>query len=664
MNNTTKKIELLELHCENFKGLEKFSQDFGGADATITAANGVGKTTVYDMFLWLLFGKDSTGRTDSGKGKFEVRPLQYPTALGHLGTQPIKGIEVMVETTLGIAGTEHTFKRVQKENVVKHQLRGYTTDYCIDGIPKPEKYYKPFIDEIITEHIFKVLTDLSYFNGKMHWTDRKQVLLAIAGDVGTPAGFEALVAALNGRDIAAFGKVLAGQKKLCEKERNEINPRIDEIHKGMDGYVAEDTDKLQEQRKGVEQTIEGLDGERTRLLATEKQRQGKIDDLNKLTCQRLHRESELKNDTSGTKALIEEKAQIEVTHSEKKMAVVNLQSEISHKSTALEALRTALETTLQSRKSVYAEYQQAKEKPIDSTCYACGQELPEDKAAELEAKRQTELAEIEQRGNNLKTLVDERKTAIDHSETEIRELASTLEHAKVEFEDYEESGSDRIKEIDELIKSNPKTKPADDGQWQDFTVEIEKLQAEIGEPVSEQLETIETNRKAAHDVLNKLNESLAQADRIEKDRKRIAEYEDREIELAQLIADIEKQLSEIEQYKAEVSRRIQAAVNDKFKHVEFKMFEQQLNGEIDNNHCEATYRGVPYPDMSTGQKIICGVDIVNVLSEHYGVSVPLFVDHAESLTLPLEARSQTIELYAEEGVDELRVEIAERTAAA
>jgi hypothetical protein len=70
--------------------------------------------------------------------------------------------------------------------------------------------------------------------------------------------------------------------------------------------------------------------------------------------------------------------------------------------------------------------------------------------------------------------------------------------------------------------------------------------------------------------------------------------------------------------------------------------------------------------MSTGQKIICGVDVINVLSEHYVVSVPLFVDHAESLTLPLEAKSQTIELYAEEGVDELQVEIKakERTAAA
>jgi hypothetical protein len=68
--------------------------------------------------------------------------------------------------------------------------------------------------------------------------------------------------------------------------------------------------------------------------------------------------------------------------------------------------------------------------------------------------------------------------------------------------------------------------------------------------------------------------------------------------------------------------------------------------------------------MSTGEKIICGVDVVNVLSAYYNVSVFLFVDNAESLTLPLEAKSQTIELYAEEGVDELQVEVAERTAAA
>ena len=80
-----------------------------------------------------------------------------------------------------------------------------------------------------------------------------------------------------------------------------------------------------------------------------------------------------------------------------------------------------------------------------------------------------------------------------------------------------------------------------------------------------------------------------------------------------------------------------------------------MNGEIQDT-CEATINGVPYPDMSYGQRIIVGIDIINVLSEHYDLSACLFIDNAESVTYPLEAKSQTIELYAEEGLDELVVE--------
>lgn len=664
MNNPIKNIELLDLHCENFKGLEKFSQDFGGADATITGANGSGKTTVYDILLYLFFGKDSTGRKE-----FSLRPLDKDN-------QPIKGLVLSVQGKLRLFESEHTFRKEHHEKVVKGQLRGYETLCWIDEVPKKISEYQTYIESIIPEETFKMLTDLSQFNDKLHWSARRRVLLDIAGDVGTPAGFEALMAALNGRDIDEFKKVLAEQKKRHEKERNEINPRIDEIHKGMDGYVEEDTDKLQEQRKGVEQTIESLDGERTKLLATEKQRQGKIDDLNKLTCQRLQRETELKNDTSGTKALTDEKAALEVAYAEQERALVKLHGKADLNQAALKGVESGLAELMLTLTNVRTEYDRAKTEQKTDTdylalvhtkdCAAASDELRTAALAHVNAYdggRQGRLYDIEDRGNNTKRDVDEYRARMEAYQKDALLLTTACEKAESELHDKETANKARSAEIDELIKSNPKTAPAADGQWQDFTTEIKKLQAEIGEPVSEQLETIEANRKAAQGVLNKLNESLAQADRIEADRQRIAVLEIREKDLAQLIADVEKQLSEIGRYKAEMSRRIEAAVNGKFKYVEFKLFNELLNGTLEDC-CEATYRGVPYPDMSTGQKIICGVDIVNVLSEYYGVSVPLFVDHAESLTLPLEARSQTIELYAEEGVNELRVEVAERTAAA
>jgi len=202
-----------------------------------------------------------------------------------------------------------------------------------------------------------------------------------------------------------------------------------------------------------------------------------------------------------------------------------------------------------------------------------------------------------------------------------------------------------------------------DAEWCKLTEQIEKAKAEIGAPVTEQLDAIESRKNEAQRELDKVNTALAQADRAKADKTRIAELEAKEKDLAQKIADIDRELAEIDQYKAAESRLIEEAVNSRFTHVQFKLFNYNLNGSIEDT-CEAMLNGVPYMDMSTGQQILAGVDVINALSEHYGISVPLWIDHAESLTLPLEARSQVIELYAEKGMSELTIEVAEKVVAA
>ena len=57
-----KHIQIDELHIIGFKGIKDFVLSFGGHSAVISGRNGTGKTSVYDAFLWLLFGKVSDGR--------------------------------------------------------------------------------------------------------------------------------------------------------------------------------------------------------------------------------------------------------------------------------------------------------------------------------------------------------------------------------------------------------------------------------------------------------------------------------------------------------------------------------------------------------------------------------------------------------------------------
>ena len=59
------KMQLISLTLENFKCHERLEIHFDGRNASIFGANGTGKSSIYDAFTWLLFGKDSKGSAKS-----------------------------------------------------------------------------------------------------------------------------------------------------------------------------------------------------------------------------------------------------------------------------------------------------------------------------------------------------------------------------------------------------------------------------------------------------------------------------------------------------------------------------------------------------------------------------------------------------------------------
>ena len=99
------KIEIKKLKFVNFKGFKSYEVEFS-SDTTISGDNGTGKTSIVDGFLWLLFGKDSEGRTD-----FHIKHLNKGK------TQRISEVEGI----LLLDGKETILKRVYKEKWVKRR---------------------------------------------------------------------------------------------------------------------------------------------------------------------------------------------------------------------------------------------------------------------------------------------------------------------------------------------------------------------------------------------------------------------------------------------------------------------------------------------------------------------------------------------------------------
>ena len=632
-----------------FKGIKFLEVQMDGSNMEIIAENGVGKTTVEDAFLWALFGKDSTGRTDSGVSGFKIHPLDPYN-------KPYQGVVTVVEALITLDGAKHVFRRELQEKIVKKQLTGYTTICTVDGVPKLLKEYQAFVDAIVSENIFKLLTDIWCFSEKLHWLERRKVLLDVAGDIPPVEGFTELLEAACDLPLEDFKKKINNEKKAYVKERVGINPRCDELLLGLTGSDTP-TGTVENDRDNIWKAMAALKEQRTGILASEKERQEKIIEKNGLIALQNQRVNAIKNDPTRTQKLVDEKAAITLKHSNENQVLAEAEAELRQAVTAKNGLQAQADSEQSVIENIRKEQKGAEAETVDTICYACDQPLSEERVSDVTKKRSEKIEEIKAKGKEHLVEFEELLKKLEEAKKLRFDLEQTVQHGKGLLEESRNAMAVRTKEIDESILALPEPVVEEDATWIELDSQIQKIDSELGEPVTEQLTAIEKKLSDYDQSLVDCNNVLAQADRMKRDRERLQELKAREEELAQLIADIEKLLNDLDEYKMAESKLITDAVNSKFKVVNFKLFDVRLNEGI-KECCEPMLKGIPQSDMSFGQKIFCGNDIINTLSEHYKMCVPLFIDHAESVTYPIETKAQTIKLIAKPGEEELVIKKA------
>ena len=100
-------LRINKLVLQNFKGIKSLEIDAGGSNLTIYGDNATGKTTVFDAFMWLLFNKDSLGRSDFG--------IKTQDENGNV----IHNLEHSVECELAIDNSILTLRKVFTEKWTK-----------------------------------------------------------------------------------------------------------------------------------------------------------------------------------------------------------------------------------------------------------------------------------------------------------------------------------------------------------------------------------------------------------------------------------------------------------------------------------------------------------------------------------------------------------------
>lgn len=635
------KIELKTLNISNFKGSGASQNNQFDGNTVISGENGAGKTTVYDAFYWLISDKDSENRAEFG-----IRPLDS-------NNNPIEGLITKVQAVISIDGEEVELRKEQHERIVKGSVEGFTNKFWINDVPKKAGEFQNYMLNIITSERLNMLTDLRYFPSTLHHTQRRKVLLDLAGPKAKPEGFKNLLANLQNRTVDEQRSRLREQRKDYSKEREGIPPRLDELNRGIDIFKGDGVNKqLTAVRDRVTNEINAVKKERDKLLAQEEARRKQLAKLNTLHSDLAARERELLSDTSDVSGILDERTKLQTSMMEAMEKIDYYEAQIRKYNIDRTDAQAHLKKKTEEREELRSNTADLKAAKVNVNCYACGRQLPDNRIGELKADKADTIEKLTKQANIAAQQVGKQSKVIEQVDMQVGSAKKMHQESIAKHKALKVESDKELAKINEALDARVQPEPDKDEKWLAIKDKIAAADKAIKPSVEGVIASLENDKEAKNTELIEVNKSLSQTDRIEADKERVSELEGKQRSLSQHIADCDKQLEEIGDYKRAENILLEKQVNNKFKHTTFKLFKELHNGEI-VDVCEALYEGKPYPDMSAGEKIYTGIDCANTMAKHYDCFLPLFIDHIESLSLPVQTSCQTIKLLMVKGQKEL-----------
>lgn len=570
-------IRLKTLRISNFKGIKKMNIDLSER-TDISGRNGTGKTSVYDAFTWVLFGKDSSDRKD-----FTVKPMNPDGS-------PVQNVEIEVEATLTIDGSITVLKRTQKERWVKKrgdenpEYQGNEQILSINDVPVQLKDFKKLIDEMFDEPQFRLLTSVYFFNA-LHWTERRKILVDLAGDVSdadivaVEPDVAEVIESAEGKIYEYLKRIEAKRKKIVE-EIESIPARIDELQRNTDDA------SLVEELRSVEARISELSqGEHLAARQQAAEQKAKIAELDAELASHLasfreaeeERQMDYRRDVQAYRLRVDERSQ---KIAQQRTVCANLSGKV-------EQLRD--------------QWKRENERVFLGVCPTCKQAV--DGIEDFNANKAKILRGIADEGQQANAKLKKAEA-----------MLALLE-------------ADQIPEPAPLPPSTF-DREAFIAQW--------KAKPEYHLTYVDELPDLQARSKI---LIAQMSGARTEA--------RIQELKTMLREGNVQVAKIERQIHLIAKYSRVKMNMVEQKVSDRFEGVRFRMFNPLINGGEEPT-CITMIEGVPYEDANHAGQINAGVSIINTLSEHYEKTCPLFIDNAEAVNKIRDTKCQLIRLIVSE----------------
>lgn len=657
-------MKLLTLRLENFQGIQAAKYDFQGRNASFYGDNATGKTTIGNAIAWLLFGAPVNGAKN-----------YTPKTIGtdgekHYLNHSAEGVFQMRDGR--IVTLKKVFHEVykKKRGSASEEMDGHTIDYYIDGVPSREKEYSATLLTFCggDPEKMKILVLPAYFAQELPWQERRRILLDLCGSVtdadviAANADLRELPTALlmpgtqNQRyTVDEYRKIAGARKAEINKQLATLPGRIDEVLRAIPDTEGIDLAAIEREARQLADRRDALTDKKAGILAGDTTGANVRAQLAELNAQLAEaRTAYLEKADAGNAGLRENLADL-------RGQIVKIEDGAAAAERELARHQGRLADLQKRRDRLLADYEEEFGEQWDGTqelCPTCGRELPAEK---IEAMRD---AFNQRRSKRLQTINEQgqREASKDMIAAEETAIAACKEQIEAGRKEIDQLRAQVIALQERIKKPGPfEFTPEYAGITQQITA-LRDLSADEEKRKEAATQEIEKEFREIYGRASELQGLKALLDTAGAQRARAEELELEQKKLSAEYEDLEKGLYLCELFVRHQAGMVTDAINAHFHHVRFRLFIEQQNGGM-RDDCEVLVPGeggalVPFSVANDAGRLNAGLEIIDVLSRHWGITMPVIVDRAESVTRLAPIAAQVIRLVVVSAEDKrLRMEV-------
>lgn len=646
MNDTNIKFKKVEI--TNFRNINELTINFNETLTEIKAENGKGKTNILSAILWCLFGKNIYDEK-----AFVISPIIDGVEKNEICTN----VKITFTNGYVISRSNHNRKTTLQTG---YELNG---EDSLVNITQRD-FENELKDKLIDLETFKSLSNINYLPN-LNWKDLKELILNLIGDIKDEevlllGDFSLIEEQIRVMGINSTKDALNASNKSLNEDLTRKESEYQTLINTKDKYVLDDEEnkELEKRRDEILNELDNINekiNEEETILNAKRHEEIKLDELNRKKVELVAKKHS--NETLISSYL--EQYNLFATDTEilrqqeingyesKKNNLGNRYKELVDKNVQL--------TEENEKTKILGEELKAKEIKVENdTCSSCGQILPEEKInstlENLRRERDEELTRLRDIYQNTKIVIEANNNELLEIGVQIKELDNLIEDAKGKV--YENGENDKQKQIrvqkEQLEIANCT-----------LSKELEQIEKAIivQKEVTEKILCNGTvfDTKPLTTELNEINEKLATTITLNKinDDIKVVEKELEEIRNNKVI--IKDKLEQVAKFNNAKSDLLREKAKSNFKIVDFKTREFTQDG-VEQETFKICIDGVDYKELNTGFKILVAIDLVSGIQKLKGLSVPILIDNAESVTKDIEIENtQIIVARATKGIKELEI---------